>query len=69
VKDKVDDPHLNFRKFDVLVVVLRLGFRKIGVPARAALGFEKLDLAGFQQLLPMTLVAFFATGFFSLACL
>jgi hypothetical protein len=31
----------------------------IGVPAKTAHRFEKLDLAGFQQLLPMTLVAFF----------
>jgi hypothetical protein len=62
----VNDLHLNFRQLDVLVGVIGLDFRKIGVPARAALGFEGLGLAGFQQLLPMPLVAFFATGFFAL---
>ena len=66
VKNKVGDLHLNFRQLDVLMGVIGLGFRKIGVSARAALGFEGLDLAGFQQLLPMPLVAFFATGFFAL---
>jgi hypothetical protein len=44
---------------DVLMGVIRRDFRKISVSERAALGLEGLDLAGFQQLLPMTLVAFF----------
>ena len=66
VKNKMNDLHLNFRQLDVLMGVIGLGFRKIGVPASAALGFEGLDLAGFQELLPMPFVAFFTTGFFVL---
>jgi hypothetical protein len=70
VKDKGDDLHLNFRKLDVLVGILGLGLQKIGVPARTALGFEWLDLAGFQELLPMTLGASSEHRvFWHLACL
>jgi hypothetical protein len=48
------------------VGLIGLGFRKIDVPASAALGLEGLGLAGFQQFLPIPLVAFFTTGFFVL---
>jgi hypothetical protein len=40
VKNKVDDLHLNFRQLDVLMGVIGLGFRKIGISARTALGVE-----------------------------
>jgi len=62
IQNEVGDLHLNLRKFNVLVGVIRLRVFKLAASANALFGVHILDVGRVVKFLPVPFMTLFAAG-------